>query len=128
SFSSLPAIGITTNEDGSLSLDSAQLERGLNTNREDVLNLFTREDVGVAVQLDDLAHNYSRFDGVFTTRLDGLEARVDDIADDRVALQTRLDAAEARYRAQFESLDELMSTLTQTGNFLTQTFSSNNEN
>gem|GEM_PF-6066978 len=71
-FSSLPAIGITTNEDGTLTLDNSKLEAGLNNNREDVLNLFTREDVGVAVQLDDLAYNYSRFDGVFTTRLDCL--------------------------------------------------------
>jgi len=126
-FSSLPAIGITTNEDGTLTLDNSKLEAGLNNNREDVLNLFTREDVGVAVQLDDLAYNYSRFDGVFTTRLDGLEARVDDIADDRIDLQTRLDAAELRYRAQFESLDQLMSTLTQTGSFLSQAFSSDSD-
>gem|GEM_PF-5769002 len=52
---------------------------------------------------------------------------MDDIADDRIDLQTRLDAAELRYRAQFESLDQLMSTLTQTGSFLSQAFSSDSD-
>ncbi len=127
SFNSLPAVGITTNEDGTLALDSAALESALESNNEDVLNLFTNTDTGIATQLDDLAYSYTRFDGVFTTKLDGFEARVDDIADDRITLQNRLDAAEQRYRTQFEALDQLMSTLTQTGTFLTQTFSNNDD-
>lgn len=126
-YNSLPAIGITTNTDGTLTLDSSTLERALESNREDVLNLFTREDAGIGVQLDDMAYAYSRFDGVFTSRLEGLDARVDDIADERIALQARLDASEARYRSQFEALDQLMSTLTQTGSFLAQAFSTDDD-
>ncbi len=82
---------------------------------------FTR---GIANRMDSLLTQWLESDGVLDARVDGLEDRLDDIADRREVLDRRLVALEARLRRQFNALDTLMSQLQNTGNFLTQQLSS----
>jgi len=58
--------------------------------------------------------------GIFKTREDGFQTQLRDIEDERVQLNYRLDAIEARYRSQFAVLDILVSQLKSTGDFLLQ--------
>lgn len=77
---------------------------------------FTR---GLADGLDTLLDNYLGADNILEVRLDGLQDRIDKIDEDGLALDRRMEAIEARYRLQFGNLDALLSTLNNTGNFLT---------
>lgn len=82
---------------------------------------FTR---GIAYQLNALVNSYLNSDGLLDTRIDGIQSRIDDIGDDRERLDRRMESLEARYRAQFNSLDTLLSQLQSTSDFLSQQLSS----
>lgn len=75
---------------------------------------------GYAVQLEKLATQMLADTGSIASRTDGLNDSVADINDQRVALNQRLEAIEKRYRAQFTALDQLISQLRSTSDFLTQ--------
>lgn len=125
-YSSLAAMGVTTNEAGRLELDESKLNTALEQGFDDVVDFFTNEDDGFAQRLDDFVYGYSKFDGIVQGRLDGLDARVDDINDQRLQLEERVAKVEARYRSQFQALDQMMSQLTSTSGFLAAQLSNNN--
>ena len=68
--------------------------------------------------LDTLLDGYLGSGGVFESRTDGLNTRIEDIADQREVLDRRMLTLEARYRAEFNALDSLLAQLTSTGDFL----------
>ncbi|MEZ5529430.1 MAG: flagellar filament capping protein FliD [Porticoccaceae bacterium] len=82
---------------------------------------FTR---GIAYQLNALVNSFLDTDGLLDSRIDGIQSRIDDINDDRERLDRRMESLEARYRAQFNALDTLLSQLQSTSDFLSQQLSS----
>lgn len=82
---------------------------------------------GIAQRLDTLISDFLDSSGALGSRVEGLNRQVKQISDQRTALDTRMTALEARYRAQFTAMDKLVSQLTATSNYLTQMFSSNNK-
>ncbi len=117
---SLAELGITTGADGTLSIDDGRLTEALDADLPSVAALFATEGTGVATRTDALLDGYLRSGGLFDTRTGGLQGQVDGIADDREALNRRLDALESRYRAQFNALDGLLAELQSTGDFVAQ--------
>jgi flagellar hook-associated protein 2 len=79
---------------------------------------------GLFSLLDGVLDEFLVADGLLENRSSGLQSRIDDIDDQRVALEQRLESIEARYRAQFGSLDLLLSQLQSTSEFLTQQLAS----
>ncbi len=75
---------------------------------------------GIGYQMFKLIGDMLDADSVLDSRTDGLQDRVDDIDDQRVQLDRRMEALEARYRSQFTALDTLLSQLQTTSDFLTQ--------
>lgn len=75
---------------------------------------------GVAVALGGILDGFLGNDGLLALRSDGLQSGVSRIEEDREALNTRLEALEARYRSQFNALDSLLANLQSTSDFLTQ--------
>ena len=75
---------------------------------------------GVAARLDTILTNYLASDGIIDSRTDSLSKSLSRINDDRAVVARRLDSLEARYRAQFNAMDSLLSNITATGDFLTQ--------
>lgn len=75
---------------------------------------------GYAKQLDKLADNLLASNGPITSRTDGLNKSVKDIAAQREVLGRRLVNTEKRLREQFGSLDVLVSRLRSSSDFLTQ--------
>jgi len=116
---SLVAIGVTTNESGQLTLDQSKLNSALEDNLDELAQFFASDD-GLANNLDSLISNYIDSEGIITARTDGLKDRVDDITDQRLALDRRLIKIEARLLKQFTAMDELVASLNNTSNFLTQ--------
>lgn len=125
-YSSLAAMGITTDESGLLQLEESKLNTALEKGFDDVVDFFTNDETGFASRLDDFVYGYSRFDGIVQGRLDGLEARIDDINEQRVSLADRLVKVEARYRTQFQALDQIMSQLNTTSGYLAAQLGNNN--
>ena len=74
--------------------------------------------------LDSVLDEFLVADGLLENRSSGLQSRIDDIDEQRVALEQRLESIEARYRAQFGSLDLLLSQLQSTSDYLTQQLAS----
>jgi flagellar hook-associated protein 2 len=75
---------------------------------------------GYAYKLNQLVNNFVQTGGVIAARTDGLAKSVTDIGAQRDALNLRINNLETRLRAQFTSLDSLVSKFTATGSFLTQ--------
>ncbi len=70
--------------------------------------------------LDGALDGFLVSDGLIENRSAGLRRQVDEVSDQREALELRLETIEARYRAQFTALDTLLSQLQTTSTFLTQ--------
>lgn len=77
---------------------------------------FTR---GVAERYSPLLSNFLATTGSIATRTDGVNTRIEDIEDQRVTLDARMAALEARYFVQFNAMDALVAQLNTTSNFLT---------
>ena len=63
---------------------------------------------------------YVGSDGLIDNRTEGVQTRLEDIGEDRVALAARLERMETRLVRQFASLDTLLADLQNTSNFLSQ--------
>ncbi len=122
-FTYLSEIGITTETDGTLKLDSAKLSEALATDRSAVAALFSGED-GYATRLSDMLEGYVGTDGQIEAKTDGLSDRLDDIKDQQEALDRRMAAVEARYLKQFTALDTLISQMQSTSSYLSQQLAS----
>jgi flagellar hook-associated protein 2 len=118
-FNSLPALGITTSANGRLELDESALNRALDE-RPGVLGEVLAGDQGIASGLADYLGSMLGPGSLLEGRVDGLQARLDGIADQRVALDERMASVEARYSRQFGALDSLIAQLNQTSEFLAQ--------
>ncbi|CAH1073800.1 flagellar filament capping protein FliD [Candidatus Nitrotoga sp. 1052] len=75
---------------------------------------------GYAFSLDKWASSVLTTDGALASRTDGINTSIKDVGSRRTAMETRLLGIEKRYRAQFSSLDMLLSSMNQTSNYLTQ--------
>ncbi|MBI5889432.1 MAG: flagellar filament capping protein FliD [Nitrosomonadales bacterium] len=75
---------------------------------------------GYAYNLNVLATNLLSSDGALNSRTTGITSTIDEIGKQRTALERRMVAIEARYRAQFTQLDTLLSSMNQTSTYLTQ--------
>ena len=115
-YTTLSQLGISFQKDGSLAIDSTKLNTALSANVGSVSALATA--IGNAVK--SAADNMIGVSGPISNERDGINRSIKDIGSSRVNIQSRLDATQARYQAQFSALDTLMSSMTQTTTFLTQ--------
>ena len=84
---------------------------------------------GFGDQLKDLLLSFlDTSDGTISTRLKALDADLSDVDEDRTRLQERIDAQEARLKAQFLYNDALISTLNTTLDYVKQQFDALNGN
>lgn len=118
SFKALSDLGISIQSNGKLSLDSAALQEALGENSGDVIT--TLNAYGNA--FGDALANFQGSDGVVSNRVNGLTTSSARFADDKEAMQLRLELIEKRYRAQFTALDTMVSSMSTTSSYLTQTF------
>lgn len=75
---------------------------------------------GYAFLLDKWATSILATKGTIASRTDGIHNSIKDIDARRTALEIRLQSVEKRYRAQFSSLDMMLSSMNQTSTYLTQ--------
>lgn len=122
-ISRLSDIGISVQKDGTLSLDSSKLSAALADSTKDVKSLLTQTtsgNEGIAVRFYNVLQGIVGNDGLIESRTDGINASIKDLQNRADALNLRLTAIEKRYRAQFTTLDTLISSMNQTSTYLTQ--------
>jgi flagellar hook-associated protein 2 len=120
SFSYLSEVGVAFQRDGSLSLDSADLESAITSDFSGLAELFANDDQGYLFRLDSLIDGFVQADGLIDTREDGLNGRIDTTEQRISDMEYRLELVEKRLLDQFTALDTLMSQLQGTSTFLSQ--------
>jgi flagellar hook-associated protein 2 len=120
SFSYLSEVGVSFQRDGTLALDSADLESAINADFAGMAELFAHDSQGYLFRLDGLIDRFVQTEGLIDVRQDGLNSRID-VTEQRIAdMQYRLETREQRLRNQFTLLDTLMGELQSTSTFLSQ--------
>jgi flagellar hook-associated protein 2 len=75
---------------------------------------------GYAYALTNLATSFTGKDSLLASKTDGLNASIKNVADQRDRFSQHLTQVEAMYRAQFTSLDTMISSMQSTQSYLTQ--------
>jgi flagellar hook-associated protein 2 len=115
----LSIAGITTQKDGTLSLNESTLNSLLSSNFDDVGKLFYAAD-GIGTSLLDAIDPYTEFAGLLDTRTDSLRTVLTRIGEDRDRLDFRISQIEISLRAKFAAMDSLVSQFNFTGQYIQQ--------
>lgn len=123
-WSRLSDIGITIQSDGTLASNSTKLGNAL-TNLPELKKLFFTDGAtpaasGFARRFRRIADAALSFGGVFDSRTASLNASLDLNSKQQDEMQTRLNATEARLRAQYTALDKTMGQLNGLSSYITQ--------
>jgi len=122
-YNTLASIGITTQRDGSLSLNSATLSAALGTNFSAVSKLFSSTS-GVATSLNAQITTALGANGSLTSAGKTLTDRENALTDKSNQLSAQMDALTASLTKQYAALNTLLSSLQSTSAYLTQAFAS----
>lgn len=119
SFTSMASLGITTQRDGTLKMDSTKLDKALTTNFDDVAELLGGEH-GVAKKLDTTLNNFLKTGGLISSRNNTFLSQLKDIDEQRDKLELRMTSYEDRLRRQYSALDLIVANLNSTGDYISQ--------
>jgi flagellar hook-associated protein 2 len=122
-YNTLASIGITTNSDGSLSVNSATLESALSTNFAAVSQLFSSTN-GVATQLNSQITSALGSNGSITDYATTLTQQNTALQNQTTTLDNQMSALSATLTQQYATLNTLLSSLQSTSAYLTQAFNS----
>jgi flagellar hook-associated protein 2 len=120
-FNTLASLGITTNQDGSLTLDATKLNSALSNNFNAVSAVFGASD-GVATGLSKFVDAQLASGSGIDTRNKTLATRQKQITDEQATISARQAQVTARYTAQFTAMDTALAQMQQTSSYLTQQF------
>ncbi|MDR0565050.1 MAG: flagellar filament capping protein FliD [Azoarcus sp.] len=116
----LSSLGITFQKDGTLTLDSDKLDAAIKKNPNLAANFAAEIGNRFNTGLDKLVGTGGKVD----TLTEGMRSNVRTLEKQQEAMQTRLEATEARYRKQFSALDTLLASMNSTSSYLTQQLAS----
>lgn len=132
STTTLNSLGITFQKDGTLKLDSSKLSTAVSNDLDGVFEFLGAFDQttstsapasskdGFAYKLATMTESILADNGLLDAKLDGLNRSVDLIENQRDRLNTRLEAIEKRYRAQFTAMDTAIASMQNLSSYVTQ--------
>jgi flagellar hook-associated protein 2 len=119
-------VGIERDRYGRLSLDSDALADALANDFSMVTQLFGDDTAGYATRLYNMADSLLEIGGIIDSREDSLDSTKDRIESSIYREEYRLDIVEKNLIAQFTALDQTLSLLQGTSNYLSNQLSSLN--
>lgn len=122
-FSTMFQLGVKMDNNGKLSLDSDTFTEALDTNFDQVVALFGGKN-GVAAQLSAGLKEYTKTGGLLAQRQDSLNSDLRSLAQKDSDATAQLTKYEASLRAQYGSLDTLLTKMNQSASYLTSLSSS----
>jgi flagellar hook-associated protein 2 len=122
-YNSLASVGITTNPDGTLSLNNATLSNALSTNFSAVSQLFSGTG-GVAATLNSSLTSALNSTGAIAATSSTLVTQENALTDQENKLNDQMNALSASLTQQYAALNTLLSSLQTTSAYLSQQFAS----
>lgn len=124
-FSSIFDIGLGIDKDGYLEKSSLvrSLNEAMDENFDDIGKAFSGEN-GLATKFEALLSNYVDSDGIMKQREDSLNSQIDELEDDVINHEYRMESLEARLREQYAGLDVLLAQMQSTQTYLSAQLSS----
>jgi flagellar hook-associated protein 2 len=116
-YTTLASLGITTQTDGKLNLDTVRFNAALAANPGAVSDIFTSSN-GVAVKLANFMGSKTSVTGELTVRSSNITDTLVDLKDQQDALDARMKIIEQRYFKQFNALDTLLGQMNTTATSL----------
>lgn len=113
----LSDIGVTTQRDGTLKLDSAKLDAAMNADYEGIAGLFTGQG-GLAARLSGKLKPYSDAGGILQQRHEALTGTISAIDKQKLDLDRRVASLQERLYKQFNAMDRLVGQLSNTSSSL----------
>jgi flagellar hook-associated protein 2 len=126
SYTTLASLGITTQADGKLKLDTVRFNAALQANPGAVSDIFTSSN-GVAVKLADFMATKTSATGEVTVRSSNITDTLVDLKDQQDALNARMKVIEQRYYKQFNALDTMLAQMNTTATSLDNWLKSNSK-
>lgn len=123
---SLADIGITTQRDGMLAIDSGKLSKALTDPNKNLGALFAGVGTsrGFGAQMDVVLGRILSPVGMISSHTNSINTSIRDLGKQRATITTRLEDVETRYRRQFSALDRVMASMSTTSSYLTQQLAS----
>lgn len=122
-FSALSELGLQTQRDGTLKLDSAKLDAAVENDLESVEKLLAGEDGtgGIAVRFKDYLESVTdSTDGFLAGRQQSIERNISRIESDIGRMEDRLAKREETLLAQFAAMEQMVSELNSQSDFLSR--------
>ncbi|MDR0440381.1 MAG: flagellar filament capping protein FliD [Candidatus Accumulibacter sp.] len=119
-FSSLVDMGIETSAAGVLSINTSRFKTASETD----FTALTRSIAAYGSAFEKATAKMTGTDGLIANRLDGLSSTSTRLKDTISVQERRLVTVQARYEKQFANLETLLSSMTSTGNYLSQQLAS----
>jgi flagellar hook-associated protein 2 len=116
-YTTLASLGITTQADGKLKLDTVRFNAALAASPGAVSDIFTSSN-GVAVKLADFMGSKTSVTGELTARSSNITDTLVDLKDQQDALSARMKVIEQRYFKQFNALDTMLAQMNTTASSL----------
>ncbi|MCQ4287223.1 flagellar filament capping protein FliD [Pseudomonas stutzeri] len=113
----LTDIGITTQKDGTLAIDSGRLDKAMADNFSELPGLFAG-DKGLASRLNEKLKPYTQTGGILEQRNKAMEETRSDIKTQREGLDRRIISLQERLYKQFNAMDLLVGQLSNTSSSL----------
>ncbi|HTP38998.1 MAG TPA: flagellar filament capping protein FliD [Steroidobacteraceae bacterium] len=124
-YTSLAGIGVTTDANGQLQLDSTRLTAAINANPSAVSDIFASKS-GVANRLNDYLDTLLGSTGAIAARDANLTESQNEITQETSDLDAQMQTVQARYTAQFTAMDSILSQLNTTASYLDRVFNTSN--
>jgi flagellar hook-associated protein 2 len=124
----LSQAGVSFTKNGTLQVDSTKLGKALDTDLDGVMKLFSgvSGSGGFGTQVSSLIDGFNGTNGLLKAAQTGVTSTLKELDKQFSDTQARINATMERYQTQFSRLDTLVSSMKQTGNYLTQQFAAMN--
>lgn len=126
SVRTLADLGVkTSSRDGSLSVDAAALNGAIARDPASVNALFSTRKTGLQAVTSSLVSSFTKsVTGILTSRKESLANAAERLDDDLARMQTRVDSYRETLMRQFTAMEDAVSKIKASGNFLAQQFAS----
>lgn len=120
-FRVLADLGVTTQKDGTLKVDSTILGKAISADFDGIAGYFTG-DTGLAARLSSKLAGYTDSGGILEQRTDSLQATLNKVDKQKTELAARMTSLTDRLYKQYNAMDALVGQLKSTSDSLTSLF------
>jgi len=124
-LSVLAQLGVTTNKDGTLSIDDAKLSSALETHYDEVQAFFVGDD-GLIPRLKSVTEPYTAPGGLLAGRTKSLQKTMTQVSEQQQALDRRIDSLTTSLYTKYNNMDILVAQLQATSESILATLNALN--